>query len=132
MTKEMLEQHVNTKKEITKLEKRIERLRKQSEMVADVVQNGYKGRAVIYGVDLARKRKINHLEEILQERYDKLLDMQINIENELNKLPSDMRQILEHRYIDEMNWVQIQFEMGYQHEDTARKKHDKFFKKFLK
>ncbi len=125
----ILEQYEDIKKETDKLENRIDKLRKMSSMVSDVVQNGYKRHAVIYGVDLKRQEKIHKLEDILQKRYDELLGLQIKIEEYLNTLPSDIRQILEHRYIDNMNWVQVQFAMGYKHEDTARKKHDKFFKK---
>ena len=39
MTKEVLEQYVDLLKEIKKLDKRIERLEKQSTIVSDVVQN---------------------------------------------------------------------------------------------
>ncbi len=124
-----LEQYDDMRKEINKLEDRLDRLRKLSSMVSDVVQNGYKRHAVIYGVDLRRQEKIHELEGILQKRYDELLEIQIKLEGYLNTLPSDIRQILEHRYIDNMNWIQVQMAMGYKHEDTARKKHDKFFKK---
>lgn len=126
----ILEQYEDIKKETDKLENRIDKLRKMSSMVSDVVQNGYKRHAVIYGVDLRRQEKIHKLEDILQKRYDELLELQIKIEEYLNTLPSDIRQILEHRYIDNMNWVQVQIAMGYKHEDAARKKHDRFFEKF--
>lgn len=39
MTKEVLEQYVDLLQEIKKLDKRIERLEKQSAIVSDVVQN---------------------------------------------------------------------------------------------
>ena len=42
MTKEKLKQYNDLKIEISKLENRIDRLKKQSEIVSDVVQNGYK------------------------------------------------------------------------------------------
>lgn len=125
----ILEQYEDIKKETDKLENRIDKLRKMSSMVSDVVQNGYKRHAVIYGVDLRRQEKIHKIEDILQKRYDELLELQIKIEEYLNTLPSDIRQILEHRYIDNMNWIQIQFAMGYKSESTARMKHDRFFEK---
>lgn len=130
--KELLEklmQCEDMRKEIKKIEDRLDRLRKLSSMVSDVVQNGYKRHAIIYGVDLRRQEKIHKLENILQKRYDELLEIQISIEEYLNTLPSDIRQILEHRYIDNMNWVQVQIAMKYGHEDKARKKHDRFFEK---
>lgn len=49
---------------------------------------------------------------VLQERYDRLLEMQIEIENWISTIDkSDIRQIIEHRYIDNMSWIQIQFAM---------------------
>lgn len=132
MTKEILIQYCDLKNEIRKLEKRIDAVEKQSEMVSDVVQNGYKGHAVIYGYDCNRAYKLNLLKLTLKERYNKALQMQTDIETYINTIPkSDIRQIFEHRYIDNMNWIQIQHAMGYRHEDTARKKHDKFMEKNL-
>lgn len=130
--KTILVQHCDLKKEILKLENRLEKIRKQSSMVSDVVQNGYKRHAVIFGYDIIRDSKLKKLEKILQERYDKLLDMQTEIETYISSIErSDIRQIFEHRYIDDMSWVQIQMAMGYKHEDTARRKHDRFLEKNL-
>lgn len=56
--------------------------------------------------------------------------MQTEIETYINNIErSDIRQIFEHRYIDNMNWIQIQIAMGYKHENTARMKHDRFLSK---
>lgn len=132
MTKEILIQYCDLQNEISKLEKRIEQIEKQSEMVADVVQNGYKGHAVIYGYDYNRAYKLDLLKLTLRERYNKALQMQTDIETYINTIPrSDIRQIFEHRYIDNMNWIQIQIIMGYDSEDVARKKHDRFLEKNL-
>lgn len=131
MDKNTLMQYCDLKREIKKLEKRIERLQQQSEIVSDVVQNGYKRHAVISGYDLKRSEKLHKLEEIIKIRYDKALAMQTQIENFINTIQrSDIRQIFEHRYIEDMNWVQIQIEMEYEHEDTARRKHDRFLRNF--
>ena len=131
MDKNTLMQYCDLKREIKKLEKRIERLQQQSEIVSDIVQNGYKRHAVISGYDLKRSEKLHKLEEIIKIRYDKALAMQTQIENFINTIQrSDIRQIFEHRYIENMNWVQIQIEMGYEHEDTARRKHDRFLRNF--
>lgn len=128
--KTILVQHCDLKKEIIKLENRLEKIRKQSPMVSDVVQNGYKRHAVIFGYDIIRDSKLKKLEKILQERYDKLLDMQTEIETYISSIErSDIRQIFEHRYIDDMSWVQIQMAMGYNNEGTARIKHDRFLEK---
>lgn len=132
MNKEILIQYCDLKQEIKKLEDRIDKIHKQTDFVSDVVQNGYKGHSVIYGYDIKRAFKLHSLENILQQRYDKSLQMQTDIENYINSIEkSDIRQIFEHRYIDNMNWYQIQTAMEYKHEDTARKKHDKFMEENL-
>ena len=132
MTKEELIQYSDLKTEIEKLERRIEKVKKQSEMISDVVQNGYKGRAIISGYDCYRKRKLDKLETILQERHDKAVQMQTDIEKYINTIPeSNIRQIFEHRYIDNMNWIQIMYEMKYESESTARMKHDRFLEENL-
>lgn len=128
--KNILVQYCDFKKEIEKLEGRLEKIRKQSKMASDVVQNGYKRHAVIFGVDITRINKLKRLEKILQTRYDKLLEMQTQIETYISSIErSDIRQIFEHRYIDNMNWIQIQIAMGYNNEGTARIKHDRFLEK---
>lgn len=132
MTKEELVQYCDLREEIKKLEERIDKIQKQSALVADVVQNGYKGHAVIRGIDYTRKHKLNKLEAVLQERYDMALQMQTDIETYINTIPkSNIRQIFEHRYIDNMNWIQIMHEMGYDAESTARVQHDRFLEKNL-
>lgn len=47
MKKEILNQYAAIKKEKNDLEQRIKKLKKQSSIISDVVQNGYKKRAVI-------------------------------------------------------------------------------------
>ena len=132
MTKEELIQYCDLKIEIQKLEERINKLQKQSDFVADVVQNGYKRHAVVRGIDYSRKHRLNKLEAVLQERYDKALQMQTDIETYINTIPkSNIRQIFEYRYIDNMNWIQIMHKMGYNAESTARVQHDRFLEKNL-
>lgn len=128
--KEKLIQYCDLQKEIEKLEERIDKIRQQSDLIADVVQNGFKGHMLIRGIDYTRIHKLDKLEAVLQERYDKLLDMQIEIEEWINTIDrSDIRQIIEYRYIDNMNWYQIQIAMKYESESTARVKHDRFLEK---
>ena len=135
MPKEILVQYCELKKEIERLEKKIDDIENNdygSRQVSDVVQNGYKRRAVITGYDYKVNDKIQKLKVILQKRYDKLLQMQIEIEEWISSIEkSDIRQIFELRYIENMRWYQVQMEMGYNSENTARMKHDKFLEKNL-
>lgn len=132
MTKEQLSQYSDLVKERNKLLKRIEKLRKQTEYIADSVQNGYKRHLVVFGYDLSRANKLHELEDILMEREAMIIIQQVEIEDYINAIQkSDIRQIFEHKYIDNMNWYQIQIAMQYNHEDTARKKHDKYLQENL-
>lgn len=131
MTKEKLKQYNDLKIEISKLENRIGRLKKQSEIVSDVVQNGYKRHAVIQGYDCNRAYKLSLTIRKLEELKDKAIEEENDIIDWIKSInKTDIRQIFIHRYIDNMNWVEVQLAMGYRHEDTARNKHDKFLKKF--
>lgn len=112
MEKEKLVQYCEMRKEVRNLERRIDQLRKQSEMVGDVVQNGYKGHAKIYGLDLNRRYKLDLYEKKLQTFYDKLIGEINEIEEEIEKIDkSEIRQILRYKYIDNKSWIQIQIEM---------------------
>lgn len=129
MTKAKLIQYTDLQSEISNLENRIDKIRKQSDLIADVVQNGYKGRAVIRGIDWSRQHKLNKLEAVLQERYDKVLELQIEIEEWINTIEkSNIRQIFEYRYIDNMSWIQIGYVMK-STTDAVRVKHDRFLEK---
>ena len=71
-------------------------------------------------------------ENKLQTFYDKLFEEQNKIEDYIEKIPqSNIRQIFRYRYIDGFSWNQIQVLMEYKHEDTARRKHDRFLEKNL-
>lgn len=128
--REKLSEYCDLREETKKLEKRLERLDNQDEQVADVVQNGYKGHAVIRGYDYIRKHKIETLEKILQERHDKLLEEQTKIELFISSIKkSDLRRIFEYRYIDNMTWFEIAHEMKMNNEDVPRKRHDRYLEK---
>lgn len=130
MNKELLIQYNDLLKEREKLKKRIDKLEKQTSMVSDVVQNGYKRHAVIFGYDLIRKKKLDELQMTLKIREAMIIVQQAEIEKYINEIEdSKTRQIFVHRYIDNMDWYKIAIEMGYNNEDAPRKKHDRFLEK---
>lgn len=115
MTKEVLEQYIDLKKEINSLEKRIIRLEKKSTIVSDIVQNGYKRHAVIRGVDYDRLDKLDDLINILKRRKKQALEQEIEISNFIMNIPNvKLRRIFEYKYIDNMTWPQIQIIMRIQ------------------
>lgn len=136
MSKNDLEELLHIKNEITQIEKRIARIEKQSSMASDVVQNGYKRHAVIYGVDVKRAYKLQGYYEKLKKFKIMLVEKEAEIENYIETIPfSEIRQIFRLKYINGMNWVQVAHEMNRQYkrkeysEESIRKKHDRFLKK---
>ena len=133
MTKETLEEYGDLVKEIEDLERRIEKIENQSIMVSDIVQNGYKRHAKIFGVDLIRQNRLDRYKEKLGKFYDKLIEKREKIEDyiETIKEPS-IRQIFRHRYIEGLSWYKIAQIMNLNNEDTPRKRHDRFLEKNFK
>ena len=136
MTREQLEEIFHIKKEIQDLEKRISRIEKQSSMVADSVQKGYKRRAIIYGVDIKRVYKLQSNYEKLKKFKIQLVDKEKEIEDYIEKIPfSEIRQIFRYRYLDGMNWIQVAHQMNSKYrnkeynEDSVRMKNDRYLKK---
>ena len=130
MKKETLEQYGDLVKEIEDLEKRIEKIENQSIMVSDIVQNGYKRHAKIFGVDLIRQNRLDKYNEKLRKVYDELLQKREEIEDYIKtiKEPS-IRQIFRYRYIDGLSWFKVAQVMNLNNEDTPRKRHDRFLEK---
>lgn len=127
MTRELLNQYCDLVKERDKVEKRIDRIKKQSAYISDSVQNGYKRHLLIFGYDLSRANKLHELEDILVERDAMIIIQQAEIEKYINTIPkSDVRQIFVHRYIDNMEWHQVAETMGYSGESVPRMRHDRF------
>lgn len=130
MDKKLLSQYSDLKKEIPKLEKRIEKLERQSSMASDVVQNGYKRHAIIYGFDVIRSNKLQQLKDTLEIRKAKAIIQQIEIEKYVNTIEdSELRQIFEHRYIDGMDWYQVAAVMNMSGESVPRKRVERYLEK---
>lgn len=136
LNKEELEEVFHIKKEIQQLEKSIARVEKQTQMVSDVVQNGYKRHAVIYGADVKRAYKLQNYYEKLKNFKIMLVEKQKEIEDYIETIPfSEIRQIFRLRYIECLNWIQAAHEMNRNYngkiytEGSIRLKHDRFFEK---
>lgn len=135
MTKQELEEVFYIRKEIQDLEKRIDRIEKQSKHVSDVVQNGYKRHAVVYGVDVKRAYKLQINNAKLRKFKIALVDKVQKIEDYIEIVPfSEIRQILRYRYLDNFNWIKISHKMNDLYgkdkytADSVRMKHDRYLK----
>ena len=101
MNKEELEEVFYIQREIKQLEISIEKLKTKANMIADVVQNGYKRRAIIQGVDVKIDYKLRNYYEQLKEFRIKLIDKQRQIESYIEEIPfSEIRQIFRGNELD--------------------------------
>ncbi len=133
MSKTELEELLHIRKEIEQLEKRIARIEKQSIMASDVVQNGFKRHAIIYGVDVKRAYKLQNYYEKLKKFNIMLVEKEAEIEDYIETIPfSEIRQIFRLKYIDGLNWIQVAHEMNKEYkgreysENSVRCKHDRY------
>lgn len=136
--KQKLSQYIDTKEEIKRLEKKIEKLERETkDIVSDVVDSTTTSFPIIQthkkiqGLDIERMHKLDKLKAILIERYDKLLKAQLEVEEFIDAIPtSRLRRIFEYRYIEDFSWIKIaQVIGGKSTEESIRKEHDRYLLK---
>lgn len=136
--KDCLVQLCDIQLEIKELEEKINKLElKSHEIVSDSVDSTTKyfpiipTKLKIKGIDQNVIKKIEYYKTILENRYSKLLDIQIQAEEFIDKLPtSRLRRIFTYRYINQYSWIKIAHLIGYSiTEDSVRKEHDRFLEK---
>ena len=140
MDKTVLTQINSIRKEIKDLKDRLNKSIKPVEIVTDSVQGSSrhypytKHNCIIQGIDehrVIQNRKNRYkYEKLIRNKEHKLEKCILKLEYELNYIDdSNIRRIVRYRYEDDLNWVQIQIKMKYEHEDTARKKLERFLEK---
>lgn len=136
--KQKLSQYIDIREEIKMLEKRIEKLEKSArDIVSDVVDDTTSSFPIIQvhtkiqGTDIKTIHKLDKLKAILNERYDKLLKVKIEVEEFIDTIPtSRLRRIYEYRYLDGYSWIKISQLIGSKStEDSIRMEHDRFLAK---
>lgn len=135
LSKRILIQYCELKKETRDLTNRIEKLEEKYDIVSDTVQTSsgfpYKQHSIgITGYNAKKYRLLTIYRNKLRNFNDKLLEMQNTVEDEIEKIDdSALRQILRYRYIDGYGWIKIMHLMDYESESKARMKHDRFLEK---
>lgn len=136
--KDNLVQLCDIRLEIKELENKIDKLEPKShEIISDSVESTTKyfpiipTKQKIKGLDQNIIKKIEYYKTILEERYSKLLDVQIQTEEFINKLPtSRLRRIFNYRYIEQYSWNKVaQLVGGNATDESIRKEHDRFLEK---
>lgn len=136
--KKCLEELCDIRGEIKELERRIEKLDKQiAEGVTDFVESTTKTFPIIRtycsisGPEAKRVKRLEYYRTLLEQRYDYLLQIQLQVEEYIDQLPtSRLRRIFTFRYIDQYSWIKIaQLIGGDSTPESVRKEHDRSLKK---
>lgn len=136
ITKEILKQCADIREEIKDLNKRIEKLNKNNSTITDSVRGSSKyfpyteHNYVITGVNAKKELKKGMCfikREDLKRELEEVLE---NVTAYIDSLPnSRLRRIFRYRYEDNMEWLQIAFEMGGNAtSDSIRMEHDRYMK----
>lgn len=136
--KESLVQLCDIQLEIKELEKKIDKIEpKTHDIVSDSVESTTKHFPIISthfkirGLDHQTIKKLEYYKTILEDRYNKLLNIQIKAEEFINTLStSRLRRIFTYRYIEQYSWIKIAQMIGNNAtEESIRKEHDRFLEK---
>ncbi len=130
-----LEQYYDIKKEILETQTQIRKI-EQKATVIDSVEASYdrppysKHNLTVQGHNHRLKQKLSQLQSILQDRYEELLDAQIEIEEFINTIPiSRIRRIITMRHLNQFTWRKIAYMIGGRAtEDSVRMEYQNFMK----
>ena len=132
MNKKDLEQYVNLKREITYLEKKINKLEQKSTITSDYVQTGFIGKrkkvSTIVGIDEKQQKRLSKYKTRLQSFKLQLDQKRVELEQIDD---TELRLIIRYRYEDDFSWIKIMHLMKYNNESTARMRVDRFLEKIL-
>ena len=134
--KNKLEQLYDTRKEISEIEAKLDKIEKEGIKIASV-QASYKRPPftkhdiIVEAQAPETKEKINYYKSILQGRLEKLLEIQTEVEEYIAELPtSRLRRIFELKYIEQYAWRKIAYIMGNgATEESIKKEHNRHLKK---
>ena len=142
MGKTILLQYIDVKSEIADLEDRINKINDKGYVISDSVKGSSKEfpyttrNYTVTGLDNVSINKVKKLKNILEEKRNSLIDLNIQAEEFLETIQdSEMRIILRNKYIDNKNYIQIAHDMNNLYKkkkytaDGIRMKHDRFIKK---
>lgn len=133
--KDKLNQLYDIRKEISEIKAEIKKVEKDGIGLAPVQESRHyppygKHDIVIEAQTSIARDLISKYKSMLQERYNELLNVKIETEEYIEKMPtSRLRRIFELRYIKQYTWRKIAFIIGGSAtERSVRAEHDRFFK----
>ena len=138
MTLKDLEQFRYLRKEIVQLARRLDRLAEKADVgVFDTVKGSSHDKRnmervfIIMGMGGAHRAAYAEVERLLKTRAKRLAEMMAAIDEFIDTIDrSDIRQIIDCRYLQGMTWAATSKQVyKYAHKDTARKALGRFFAK---
>lgn len=144
--KNILKEYWDLSKELNDLQIEIEKISFKNKIADKVEESGrtlpfsLKMSSVLSFNDSNEKtsKKLDDIATILRKRYDRLLDLRIQVEKFIDEIPtSRLRMIFTLRYIKHYRWEKIAIELSDNEkriptEDSIRKEHDRYLKKIQK
>ncbi len=129
-----LSEYCDIKQEILDLNKKIRKL-EGKDVVIDYVEASSKiapytkRKKQIVGFNKSLQIKMVEYKDLLNKRYEKLLEKQIELEEFIDTLPtSRLRRIFELRFIEQYTWRQIAYAIGGNTtEESVRKEYERCF-----
>lgn len=116
--KELLIDYTDMQKEIKELEEKINKLEIKvnefSVVEASSLKPPFQKQNIkVDHTDIKKKRTLNYYKSMLQERYDRLLEQQIKVEEFIDNLPnSRLRRIFTYRYLENCTWQKVAYKIG--------------------
>ncbi len=116
--KELLIDYTDMQKEIKELEEKINKLEIKvnefSVVEASSLKPPFQKQNIkVDHTDIKKKRTLSYYKSMLQERYDRLLEQQLKVEEFIDNLPnSRLRRIFTYRYLERCTWQKVAYKIG--------------------
>lgn len=133
--KDKLNQLYDIRKEISEIKAEIKEIEKNGTGLAAIQESRHnppygKHDIIIETQTSTARDLISRYKSMLQERYNKLLKVKIEVEEYIEKMPtSRLRRIFELKYIKQYTWRKIAFIIGGNAtEDSIKQEHSRYLK----
>ena len=113
ITKEELKEHYRLKQETVELEETIKKLQLQAQSVSATKITGAPAGSGSPDKIADNLSRIEKLIQYYQQKLEKLLIQQKQIEEAIESLPTNERLLMRYRYIDGLDWVDVAANMNY-------------------
>lgn len=113
ITKEELKEHYRLKQETVEIEETIKRLQLQAQSVSATKITGAPAGSGSPDKIADNLSRIEKLIQYYQQKLEKLLIQQKQIEEAIESLPTNERLLMRYRYIDGLDWVDVAANMNY-------------------